>query len=61
MSIDTENTSTPKAEAPAMKGPREAKKTKSAKKAHVAKKQEGPGILSPLIKKAPLGDRWFCG
>ena len=48
MSIDTENTSTPKAEAPAMKGPREAKKTKSAKKAHVAKKQEGPGILSPL-------------
>jgi hypothetical protein len=43
MSIDSENTSTPAAEAPATKGPRKAKKAKPAKKAGRAKKSARPG------------------
>jgi hypothetical protein len=41
MSIDPENTSVPAAEAPATKGPRNAKKAKPAKKAGRAKKLAG--------------------
>ena len=54
MSIESENTSTPAAEAPATKGPRKAKKAKSAKKAGRAKKAAGKRKADRANKKAEV-------
>ena len=54
MSIDSENTSTPAAEAPAAKGPRKAKKAKPAKKASRAKKAAAKPKADRTNKKADV-------
>jgi hypothetical protein len=54
MSIDSENTSTPAAEAPATKGPRKVKKAKSAKKAAHGKKSPAKPKADRANKKAEV-------
>jgi hypothetical protein len=54
MSIDSETTSTPAAEAPATKGPRRAKKAKLAKKARAAKKAASKPKADRTNKKAEV-------
>ena len=54
MSIDSENTSTPAAEAPATKGARKAKKAKPAKKAVRAKKAAGKPKADRTNKKGEV-------
>jgi hypothetical protein len=54
MSIDSENTSTPAAEAPAMKGQRKAKKAKPAKNVRAAKKPAVKSKRDRSNKKAEV-------
>ena len=54
MSIESENTSTSAAEAPATKGPRKAKKAKPAKKTGRAKKQASQTKGDRTNKKAEV-------
>jgi hypothetical protein len=54
MSIDSENTSTPASEAPAMKGQRKGKKATSAKKARAAKKATSKPKTDRTNKKAEV-------